>query len=240
MQVFTMGINEDDKIKTIIEERKRKDSELFFVDASVVSSKFDLFIIKKKKFYGISLNGETIIPPIYDDIIIISNSIIAIKVIDKFSLYDICSKQLITKFSYTSLDCIDSFWRLYEESNNFILFDTLSGRIINNNGRYDEYNLKCNDTEYYWARKKGGFFDYIDRSSGICISLPSVVMAYDTKYGMFGKDEFGKVSLFDESGCENNVKLRELFSEAGGYLTLTNYTYKIEHIIDVYGNILNV
>ena len=66
-------------------------------------------------------------------------------------MYDICSKQLITKFSYTSLDCIDSFWRLYEESNKFILFDTLSGRIINNNGRYDEYNLKCNDTEYYWG-----------------------------------------------------------------------------------------
>lgn len=65
-------------------------------------------------------------------------------------------------------------------------------------------------------------------------------MAYDTLYGMFGKDEFGKISYFEESGIENNIELRKAVSEAGGYLSLTNLAFRVEDVIDVYGNILNI
>ena len=57
---------------------------------------------------------------------------------------------------------------------------------------------------------------------------------------MFGKNENGTISLFEESGIYNVIRLRQMVCEAGGYLTLTNYTYNIQHVIDVYGNILNI
>ena len=57
---------------------------------------------------------------------------------------------------------------------------------------------------------------------------------------MYGRDTNNKVLYFDESGVEDGIMLRKQVIDAGGYLKLTNYTYNLEDIIDVYGNILNV
>lgn len=235
-----MAINNDNQTEIIIEQRIKKDLELFFVDYTIETSKFGLNIIKKKTFYGVLYKGEIVVPVIYDDIVIITNTTVAVKVNNKYSLYDIHRNEYITTFSYTSLQCIGSYWKLNNNSNNMILFDTLRRKILNISDNYDEYNLKCDNTEYCWARR-GRYFDFIHRSSGNCISLPGIVLAYDTEFGMFGKDEVEEtVSFFDEFGVEDSYTLRKIVAEAGGYLTLINYTYNIEHIIDVYGNILNI
>ncbi len=228
-----------DKINAIIKRRKKIDAELFFVDTIIVSSMGNIDIIKKKKFYGVSLNDEIIISPIYDEIVIITDSIVSMRIENRISLYDIIRKKPITEFDYTSLAQVGTYCKLNKNSDYFILYDTQNGKMFNIDGYYEEYNLKHLYTEYCWVRK-GRFYDYIHRQSGKRISLPGIIMAYDTEFGMLGKDEFGKVSYFEETGVENNLKLRELVSQAGGYLTLINYTYNVEHIIDVYGNILNI
>lgn len=93
--------------------------------------------------------------------------------------------------------------------------------------------------EYIWA-KRGRFYDYIHRASGAVISLPGIIMAYDTQYGIFGLDEYNRVCKFNENGLGCHWDLRQSVKKQGGYLTLHNHTYNIEHIIDIYGNILNV
>lgn len=236
MRAFIYG---DKIIQNIIKKRYKYDSELFFVDTHIVSAELDVNVIKKKQLYGIELNSEIILPPIFDEIILLTHSIAAIKIEDRISLYDIRENMPITGFSYKSMQCIGSYWKLYEDSRKFILFDTIKDKIFKSDGRYDEYNLRCEHTEYFWARR-GTYFDYIHRGTGKCISLPGIIMAYDTETRMFGKNENGTISLFDDTGIENAVELRKIVCEAGGHFTLTNYTYNIQHIIDVYGNILNI
>lgn len=234
-----MEINEGEIIQNIINNRIKYDSEIFFVDMNVVSTVFDVTIIKKKQYYGVSLNREIVLPPIYDQIVVLTHSTVAIKIKDRLALYNIHRNVSITDFSYKSMERIGSYWKFNNDSGLFLIFDTTREISFNNKGRYDEYNLRCDHTEYCWVRR-GRFFDFIHRETGKNISLPGVVMAYDTETGMFGKNENGTVSLFDESGIENVIRLRKIVCEAGGYLTLTNYTYNIQHVIDVYGNILNI
>lgn len=234
-----MEIIESDIIQNIIKKRSKHDSEIFFVDTQIVSTEFDVTIIKKKQYYGVSLNNEIVLPPIYDEIVVLTHSTVAITIRDRVSLYNIYRKISITDFSYKSMERIGSYWKLINDSGSFLIFDTTKEISFNNNGIYDEYNLRYYHTEYCWARR-GRYFDFIHRRTGKSFSLPGVVMAYDTDKGMFGKNENGTVSFFEESGIENVIKLRKLVCEAGGYLTLTNYTYNIQHIIDVYGNILNI
>lgn len=229
----------NDEIKTIIEERKKRDSELFFITPIVVSSKFNIGVIKRKSYFGVLFDAEMVLLPIYDDVVVVAESVVALKINGKYSLYDITDGKIITDFYYIAIEAVGAYWKLFGESGEFIVYDTLNKKIIYASGVYEEYNLKCIATEYCWA-KRGNFFDYIHRVSGRCISLPGILMAYDTEFGMFGMNNENVVIYFDEYGYKDNLKLRKLVFEAGGYLTLNNYTYNIQHIIDVYGNILNV
>lgn len=234
-----MEVKGGEIIQEIINHRLKYDSEIFFVDTKIVSTEFNMAIIKKKQYYGVSLNSEIVIPPIYDEIAVLTHSTVAIKIKNRISLYDISRKRSITEFSYNSMEHIGSYWKFNNDFGTFLIFDTIREKLFNNKCGYDEYNLKCDYTEYCWVRR-GRFFDFFHRETGKSFSLPGIVMAYDTEVGMFGKNENGTISLFEESGIENVMRLRQIVSEAGGYLTLTNYTYNIQHIIDVYGNILNI
>lgn len=227
------------QILKIVEQRISKDSELFFIDTDICCSQFGLNIIKRKNLFGVSLNGEIIIPTIYDEIILLTSSVIAIKINNRYSLYDINKREYITAYDYISLEPIESIWKITNTHGKSIILSTADSAIYLNGNCYEEFNLKQNYTEYVWARK-GSFFDYINRKTWKHISLPCVVMAYDTKCGMFGKDTSNKVLYFNESGVEDENMLRKQVIGAGGYLKLTNYTYNLEDIIDVYGNILNV
>lgn len=227
------------QILKIVEQRISKDSELFFIDTDIYCSQFGLNIIKRKKLFGVSLNSEIILPTIYDEIILLTCSVIATKIDNRYSLYDINKREYITEYDYISLEPIESIWKLTNPHGKSIILNTVNSVLYLNENCYEEFNLKLNYTEYVWARK-GNYFDYINRKTGKHISLPCIVMAYDTKYGMYGRDTNNKVLYFDESGVEDGIMLRKQVIDAGGYLKLTNYTYNLEDIIDVYGNILNV
>jgi hypothetical protein len=232
-----MNIN-DSKIQAIIDDRRRRDSELFFIDVCSIGREFGYDYTRKKKYHGLSLNGDVVVIPIFDEVLCLSKSVVALKVENKIAIYNLENKEFISQFDYVRIERENSYWKLISASKEVALFDSLRNLFWVNLG-YTEYGIRQDNSQYIWA-KRGKFFDYIKRDSGQIISLPGIVMAYDSQYGMFGKDEFGKISYFEESGVENSFKLREIVNEAGGYLTLNNFTYKIEDIIDVYGNILNI
>ena len=99
-----MEIIESDIIQNIIKKRSKHDSEIFFVDTQIVSTEFDVTIIKKKQYYGVSLNNEIVLPPIYDEIVVLTHSTVAITIRDRVSLYNIYRKISITDFSYKSME----------------------------------------------------------------------------------------------------------------------------------------
>lgn len=226
------------KIKSIIDKRMRRDSELFFIELCLVGFDFGYSIVKRKKFQGLTSNGNVLIAPIYDEVRCLSNNVVALKLDNRYAMYNIDKKVFVSQFEYITLIREESFWKLIKESNEVSLYDSEKDQFLVSLG-YTEYGIRQRTSQYFWA-KRGLFFDYVKRESFQIISLRGVIMAYDTPYGMFGKDEHGKISYFEESGIENKFKMRHIVSEAGGYLVLNNFTYKIEDVIDVYGNILNI
>lgn len=226
-------------VERIIGERLAKDNELFFVDPSVIDSKFGKAIIRKKKFQGVKGDDGIIIHPIYENIDIISKDIAIVRLLDTFAIFSLSKGERLSEFEYSSVHISNDMIVLNKGIGRSAIYNLNTSKFLHQSGDYDEYNLKDVSTEYVWARRND-FFDYIHRASGRVISLPGIIMAYDTQYDIFGLDEHNRVCKFNENGVETHWGLRQSVQMQGGYLTLHNYTYNIEHIIDIYGNILNI
>lgn len=232
-----------DKVNTdinkIISERLAKDRDLFFVDIVVIESKFGKDIISKKKLQGVKCNNCILLHPIYENIELVSKDIAIVKLLDYFALFSLIDGQRLSEFEYCSVHVSNDMVVLHKGNGRCAIYNLNTSKFLYQTPDYDEFNLKDSSTEYVWARRNA-FFDYIHRESGKVISLPGVIMAYDTEHEMFGLDEHNKVFNFNEHGLEDFWQLRRIVLKEGGFLTLRNKTYKIEHIIDMYGNILNI
>lgn len=226
-------------VDRIIAERLAKDNELFFVDASVIDSKYGKNIIRKKKYQGIQGDNGILIHPIYENVEIVSNDVAIVKLLDAFAIFSISEGKRLSEFEYSSVHISNDMIVLNKEAGRSSIYNLKTSKFIHKTEDYDEFNLKDASTEYIWARRNT-FFDYIHRESGRVISLPGIIMAYDTEHDIFGLDEYNRVCKFNEYGIESHWDLRQSVQIQGGYLTLHNYTYNIEHIIDIYGNILNI
>lgn len=235
--MFSIMTNSD--FRLIITNRLTKDNNMFFVDAICVMSKYGFDVIKRKKYYGIALNSKIILNPIFDHIEVLTNDIAIVKIKNLLALFSIKRNTLLTEFEFKTCQAENSMAILTNQSDRIILYDLSESRFLHRQGDYDEFNLKNSSTEYLWA-KRNRFYDYINRKTGRVISLPGIIMAYDTKTGIWGLDEYQRVSAFDEFGVEDLSMTRTIVKDNAGYLTLSNYTYNIEHIIDIYGNILNI
>lgn len=229
----------DNEIKNLIEERINKDKNQFFVEACSVRNAYGMDVIQRKKYYGISMNGNIILPPVYEEVIPLSSNVVVLKIKDRYALFQMDEAGYLSQFEFSSLVMEDGYCKLYKDTDNITLYDCNNNTLIIGKRGYSEYGLRQNKSQYFWA-KRGKFFDFIHRESGRVISMPGLIMAYDTLEGMIGLDEYDRVSCYDEYGVEDKDVLRELVINAGGYLTLYNYSYNIEHVIDVYGNILNI
>ena len=228
-------------ISAEIENRLKRNENLFYVEPVTVSSTDGLSIIRRKKYFGIKKNNTILIEPMYDNIFLFSENWADVTIKGVHNLLNIAQGKFVSDFQYSSLDisyhtCI---MKSFEDSNINSVYDLKRDTFIIENGTYEEYNLKHASTEYLWARR-GKFYDFIHRESGRIISLPGIEFAYDTSEGMIALSEKEKVCCFNESGLEDVQLLRRIVSDSGGYLVLHNFTYNIQHIIDIYGNILNL
>lgn len=104
---------------------------------------------------------------------------------------------------------------------------------------FDEMSQTKQTTQYRWI-KDGNHYHFIHREMGIFVRAIGLIFAYDTDEGMFGVNEHGRVVCLNSDGSINMILLRQMVIDAGGHLSLCNHDYHIEHVIDVYGNILNI
>lgn len=226
-------------INNVISERLVKDKDLFFVDYSVIKSKYGIDIIRKKKFQGVKNNDLILIPPIFDNIEIASNDLAIVKLLDTYAIFSLREGGQLSEFEYCSVHISNNMIVLHKGNGRCAIYDMNTSNYLHQTADYDEFNLRDSSTEYIWARRNA-FYDYIHRESGRIVSLPGIIMAYDTEHDIFGLDEHNKVCNFNEYGVEDQWRLRRYVQKEGGFLALHNYTYNIEHIIDIYGNVLNI
>ncbi|MDE5877014.1 MAG: hypothetical protein K2H47_05910 [Muribaculaceae bacterium] len=228
-----------EEINDIYLKRLQKDEDLFYIKVLPIETSFDVKLIRRKKFYGICCGKEQTAAPVFDEIVLFSESIADVKIQERHALFDLNTKRLISKFLYERIEKSGNWLILHRPKNRIGIYDLLKSCLLVEDGSYEAYNLKDDTTEYLWVRR-GKYYDYINRETGKLHTLPGVIMAYDTSHGLFGLGEYGKVTYFNEYGVPKPKELRQIVLKAGGHLVLNNFTYNIQHIIDVYGNILNI
>lgn len=225
----------------LLEVRKARSEALHFLPVKTLSCHYERYcIVLRNRLQGIrSLRtGEDCVPTIFDEISIFPDAIASLTVEGRVAIYDLAAQKFLTDFDYVSvqktaggllvLKCSDGSCGLYNIKERKLLLS--SG--------YDEFSPATND--YIWA-KCGKHYSYIHRETGQVICPPCLIMAYDfPNIGLWGCNEAGIVSAYTTSGSPDPITFRRAVVDAGGFLHLHNYAYKIEHIVDVYGHILNV
>lgn len=224
-----------------INNRLQKNEGLFFITPIMVTNKGEVDIIKRKKYLGIQTMGTIVLEPVYDYVELFSSQWAVVGICGRYALFNIYNKSFVSKFIYSHISIVNCIALMqhygYPEINS--LYDLTRERFIIEESYYEEYNLKNTSTEYMWARK-GKFYDFIQRKTGKIISLPGVEFAYDTLFGMLAVSGAERAACFNDMGLEDPGQLRKDVMGAGGYLVLNNYTYNVQHVIDIYGNILNL
>ena len=223
----------------IIKKRKKENQDLFFLPIVKITSYSTYTIIKRNKWFGVMRQEKIIVSPIYDNIKLLSNSYAILKIEDMAACFNLATQQFVTTFEYHHISCVNNYLKLYKKSNCCGIFDLEENRLIVKCDLYNDFNLKDRNTKYMWARCDN-HFHFINRRTGKIFRLHGISIAYDTPFLMIGKDEQDIVCVYNEDGVQDFLMLRKIVQKEGGYMTLYNYTYNIQHIIDINGNILNI
>ena len=230
-------IEKEEDIRKIYNKRIEKDKSLFFIDKICVSEHGLYKRVKRKKLFGIDMDNEEIIPPVFDDVTIYSESVVLAVINNIAALFNLKERKFVSEIYYDRVEFENDYLILNNGSDDMGIYDTRSTSFLYKKG-YELANVKDRSTEYIWV-KRGRFYDFIRRKDGLLLSMAGLIMAYDTEEGLYGMDENHKVSCFDEYGVEDIVKFRSKVISSGGYLRLQNRTFNIEDIVDIYGNKLN-
>lgn len=224
-------------IKTEIVNRTGRNTQLFFIKPKVVTSLLmNIDIISRKQYLGLSVGSNIILEPIYDEVNHLSGILFSVGIFGCYALYNASSKKFVSKFIYKSIHLDNLFIKLETLDEDLHYLDIESNKILIK-GYFDELSTK-NTGEYLWV-KTGNFYDFVSRNSGQRMHIPGMILAYDTSYGMYGINEYRKVICYNEKGISASEHFRRMVKNAGGYITLRNLTLKIEHVVDINGNIIN-
>lgn len=222
----------------LITTRIACDDSIFFTDLHPVSTVHGVDIVRRKKLFGIMQSGQTRLRPIFDTVEVASADVALVKLKDYYALYSIADGSSISDFEYVDYEIRNGLIQLQKHNGRSELFELDGCRYIHRGEGFDKFNILVSSTEYLWAHRNGSY-SFIHRRSGRVVSPPAVILPYDTAVGIWGLDEHNRIAAFDDNGSINESILRKCVLKNGGYLTLSNYTEKIEHTIDIYGNILN-
>ncbi len=224
-------------IEETLGRRTKENEDLFFVKAVPVTQAGNYTIVRRRRLSGLTDSaGTEILIPIYDGIEFLDDGMAFVTVGTEGALFRLPSGKRLTEFRYSKAGYENGLLVLFSSDGTRSYFNPDNDCCICSG--YDRVSSRPNALGFRWAMR-GRCFDYISDNGGRKVSLPTVTMAYDCDEGLFGLGEFGTVKCFTDDGTEDFLKLRRIVIENGGHLSLQNIDLAIEHIIDVYGNILN-
>lgn len=224
-------------IEETLARRTKENEDMFFVKAVPVTQAGNYTVIRRRKLFGLTdSTGTEVLIPIYDSIKVFDNDMALVAVGTDGALFRLPSGKRLTEFRYSKAGYENGLLVLFSSDGTRSYFNPDNGCSIGSG--YDRVSSYPNALGFRWAMR-GRCFDYVSDNGGHKVSLPTVTMAYDCDEGLFGLGGFGTVKCFANDGTEDFLKLRRIVIENGGHLSLQNKDLAIEHIIDVYGNILN-
>lgn len=142
----------DSEILSIIKERTRKDADLFFIDVCTIGNVHEYEYTKRKQYYGLSLNGKTIVEPIYEKVLCLSKDTVALWLYDKIAIYSIKNNEFISQFDYIKISKDGIYWKLGKESDSISLFNSKRSQFLGDSG-YSDYGTKLTNSQYFWAKR---------------------------------------------------------------------------------------
>lgn len=218
--------------------RQAIDDGLFYVALQTVCQAGRYAVVKRNKYKGLTYEERLLLSPIYDDISVLDNRIAVVLVEGLKAVYLLAEHRLITDFDYSEIALADNdaYLLLTTPSNKLGVLDVKrqSWAAL---PAYDEISNNLS-SEYVWVRN-GPFYHFVNFHTGNYYGMPGLIMAYDTLSGMFGMNDSHKVSCYRENGIADTESFRNAVIQHGGHLVLQNTRRRIEHIVDIYGNILN-
>lgn len=222
----------------LIKKRADQARDLFFIDETIVWANEKVEVRKKKKFYGIYLNGTEIFPIVFDEVSFIGRSFFEVRILHFKAIADVASKRL-SSFDYAYFEILsDQYVKAAERETSKEGVLAVDGWRIILPFSFDEVG-RFVQPDILWVRN-GNCYDYVNVRDGRIMNVCPLRLVYDNVEGMAGLNGAKRVVALGQDGRVNGTMLREMVMEAGGHLVLQNYKEKIEHIIDVYGNILNI
>lgn len=223
-------------MKDLIDRRAKRDRELFYVEVHT-EQHGPYTICRRKKLYGVYAGGTEVFPIVFDQIRIVDTSLFGMRIGEKWALADTAKR--LTPFEYSDFKLLPG---------GFVEIESVSTgkKGIFSVGKWKEVVVPVYDeighvtaAPLVWARE-GRTYDYVSLSDGHTINFAPLRLAYDTAGVMAGLSESGPVVVLDSEGRASDEERRRAVIEAGGHLLLQNFSKRLEHIIDVYGNILNL
>ncbi|MCD8289987.1 MAG: hypothetical protein LUC91_00615, partial [Prevotella sp.] len=201
------------EISNLIERRMAECGNLFYTNVEPVRDSYGHTVTKRGEMFGLQTDGQDVLSTVFDRVEIISDMFASLSIGGLSAAFHIPSRSYISDFKYAKIFHDGNFLILSWENGLNDLFSIVQNKILLEGSLYDEYNLKCDNTEYLWA-KRGKSFDFIHRQTGRVIQLADMRMAYDTEFGMVAQNKYGVVSCYDENGTEHYKWLRELVCKA--------------------------
>lgn len=222
----------------LIKKRTDQAGDLFFIDETIVWTDGKFEIRKRKKLYGIYLNDTEVFPIVFDEVAHMGGNLFEVKISQFKAIADTSSRRL-SSFDYSLFEILsDDYVKVTARKT------SMEGVLSANDLRiilplsFDEVG-RFVKPDLIWVRK-GNCYDYVNVRDGRIMNVCPLTLVYDNVEGMAGLNDAGHAVILNNEGRADGKLLRDIVMKAGGHLVLQNYKKKIEHIIDVYGNILNI
>lgn len=224
-------------IEDILRQRQIEDDRIFFVERAIVSEVGEYSVVQRRNWKGICCHGETLLPTIYDDIVVIDATTAVVTVKGQCAAYHLYRQSLLTGYEYEEIIKVPYYNYLYLLRDSKRGVYDLSASSLLLSPQFDEISNHFS-FQYLWV-KRNRYYHFVNLQTGKFCSMPNLILAYDSPDGMFGLCENGKVSCFTENGTSDNDMFRAIVIKHGGHLTLQNFKDRLTHIVDIYGNVLN-
>lgn len=235
----------DTEIAEILNSRINKSRRLGHVAAQVQQElaigEAVYNIVNRKGMIGVdNCKGVHVCLPIYDEISsVFDEGTLLIKICNIFGIFSLKTKKMEVLPNFDSV-IIHNEHRTIEVIKNgkHGLWDDKECRLVIP-AEFEDVTVSTY-YPYLWIKKSQTLFDFIEKTTGQLVNVPNAIMAYESCDGMFVQSkQTSRVMAINANGYADILALRRSVITTHGRKILKNNKYKIQDVVDIYGNILN-
>lgn len=195
-------------------------------------------IVKVRKHYGLSVSGNIVLLPVFDEIQFSEEGSLAYcRIGDLWTLYVSTTGEEVMSQSIGRIPTYNSGHRTLElvaNDGRKGLYDTVTRRLVLE-AIYDEVS-PCASYSHVWVRK-GNQWGFVDRTTREETLLYGMTRAFEADGGLFLREN-DRIVCIDSTGNADMRTLRLFVLHHHGRGSVHNDKYNETLYFDIYGNIL--